>query len=86
MTEQSENISRVRAAIAAHIVQFIDERINTEFYVDELRRYVAGKVPVAPASPDRILRLLRQAGTINYVVTNRAKSKYKALPVGGRLF
>lgn len=83
-TEQTENIARVRQAIATHIVKFIDGHLHKEFHVDELRRYVSDHVAgyIAPASPDRILRDLRQKGAVNYEVVSRSRSLYKALPVG----
>lgn len=85
MNEQTVQINRVRDQIAKHIVTFIDDHLGQEFFVDELRRYVAGKVPVAPASPDRVLRDLRARGTVNYIVISRSKSLYRALPVKGQL-
>ena len=56
------DISRVNNAIAKHIEKFLGT--HKEFHVEELRKYVFDNVNgyVAPASPDRILRDLRQKG------------------------
>ncbi|MCC6494395.1 MAG: hypothetical protein IT424_15395 [Pirellulales bacterium] len=43
----------------------------------ELQSYVTERdVAVAPDSPSRILRALRDAGQVDYVVTSRPKSEY----------
>lgn len=81
------DISRVNNAIAKHIEKFLGT--HKEFHVEELRKYVFDNVNgyVAPASPDRILRDLRQKGHVNYVVVSRSQSLYRSLPVGQmRLF
>lgn len=85
MNEQKENLNRVSEAIAKHVTAFINDHINAEFHVDELRRYVSARVDgyVAPASPDRILRALRSSKTVNYEVVSRSKSLYRGLPVAG---
>ena len=66
---------------AKHIETFVCT--HKEWHVEELRRFVFDKVNgyVAPASPDRILRDLRQKGRVNYVVVSRAKSLYRSLPM-----
>ncbi len=46
------------------------------FYAHDLRRYVAHQITVAPGTPDRILRMLRQNGALNYHVVDRAQSYY----------
>lgn len=75
------DITRVNNAIAKHIETFVCT--HKEWHVEELRRFVFDKVNgyVAPASPDRILRDLRQKGRVNYVVVSRAKSLYRSLPM-----
>lgn len=87
VSEQSENLTRVTEQIATHVTAYIERHMNREFHVEDLRRYVFDKVDgyVAPASPDRILRALRQKGRINYEVISRSKSLYKGLPVTGQL-
>ena len=91
MNEQRENIERVTDAIANHVTAFLNARLNQEFHVEDLRRYVYENVKgyVAPASPDRILRDLRQRKQVNYEVVSRSKSLYRALqpePVQKSLF
>lgn len=83
MNEQRANIERVSDAIAALVTKFLREHLNQEFHVETLREYVYQHVNgyVAPASPDRILRALRQRGTVNYTVVSRSKSLYRSLPV-----
>jgi hypothetical protein len=52
-------------------------RIGKEFYGWELTTFVSDRVThVAPGSPDRILRDLRQSGDVEYVVVSRAQSRY----------
>jgi hypothetical protein len=88
MNEQQENIQRVNAQISQHVAAFLDRNLNREFHVEELRRYVFDNVQgyVAPASPDRILRDLRQRKIVNYRVVSRSKSLYLSLPKEGELF
>jgi hypothetical protein len=90
VNEQRQNIERVNTAIASLVVAFLRRNMNQEFHVESLRQYVFSNVQgyVAPASPDRILRDLRQKGVIDYRVVNRRQSLYMALPVNeqGKLF
>ena len=80
---QRENIERVTDAIARHVTTFLNARLNQEFHVEDLRKYVYANVNgyVAPASPDRILRDLRQRKHVNYEVVSRSKSLYRVLPL-----
>jgi hypothetical protein len=75
------DITRVNNAIARHIETFVCT--HKEWHVEELRKFVFDSVGgyIAPASPDRILRDLRQKGRVNYVVVSRAKSLYRSLPM-----
>jgi len=76
MDEQQENIERVTARIGRVILEFCEFRDT--MYADDLRKYVAQKVgKVAPGSPDRILRALRQQGKLDYEVISRSKSYYR---------
>lgn len=72
---------RVAAAIEGAILEFCRNAVALgwhDFHMDELRAFVETKVSsVAPESPGRILRALRQRGLIDYVVTNRASSAYR---------
>lgn len=84
--EQPVNLRRVRANIGPTIVAFWTECLASAvstFTTAQLVRYVAMKHPMAPDSPSRILRALKQAGSVNYVVVNRAASLYRALPLEG---
>ncbi len=83
MTTQAVNIQRVRANIASLVSAFIAERLRTNpvFFISELYEYVSQNASVAPASSDRILRLLKREGAIDYEVISRAKSQYRVLSV-----
>lgn len=82
---QQENIARVRARITASVVAFWSERVEGDpvFTAAELRTYVEARHSgLAPDSPSRILRQLRQEGVVNYVLESRAASRYRATAVG----
>lgn len=83
MNEQRENIERVSTQIAGYVTKFIDAHLDKEFRVEELHKYVASELDgyVAPGSPDRIMRLLKQQGRVDYIVLNRRRSLYKAIPI-----
>jgi hypothetical protein len=69
---------RVYARIAGTILQFQREHPTGTFHVEELREYVTALAPdIAPDSPGRILRLLREEGKLNYVVISRSASLYQ---------
>ena len=55
------------------------------FHMEGLRQFVEirmrGAGHIAPDSPGRILRQLRQQGQINYKVISRRKSIYQVVPV-----
>jgi len=85
MSEQQANLDRVSYRINLAVMAFCRSIGVKEFYADELRRYVRRMVgEVAPGSPDRILRNLRQTGQIDYVVVSRSESLYRMLRVGPR--
>jgi hypothetical protein len=86
MTEQDQQLNRVAATAKDAILTFINARLASDdptFTADQLRNYVMNNVVggVSPGSSDRVLRMLRQTGKINYVVMNRGKSLYKAVPL-----
>ncbi|MCC6491525.1 MAG: hypothetical protein IT424_00720 [Pirellulales bacterium] len=67
------------AQVGSHVVDFCKARSSTmpKFPLKDLRSYVAQRdAAVAPDSPSRILRALRDAGQVDYVVTSRPKSEY----------
>ena len=72
---------------AAAVLAFWRQRIDSEdptFTATQLRFYVwnnyTGKT--SPSSADRILRMLRQKGQLDYTVENRGRSIYKAQKLG----
>lgn len=72
--------------IRAIILDFYNNSMadtSRDFTANDLRTIVDAGMDgkVAPGSSDRILRMLRQGGLINYIVLNRAQSLYRFLPV-----
>jgi hypothetical protein len=89
IAEQVNDLTRVTARIGAFVERFVLARLREQrtFTAHELRRFVMLCEPgIAPASPDRVLRALRQARRINYVVTNRRASEYKPLEIDSAQF
>jgi len=80
---QSPNIQRVRDTIGPIIFDFMRERLigQPAFVIRDLHDYVARHVEIAPASPQRILQLMRREGHFDYKVTNRRKSQYRVTAV-----
>lgn len=88
MTEQTEQLNRVATTTKDAILTFINQRLadpgfKGTFTADQLRFYVTNNVSggVSPSSADRVLRMLRQENKINYIVLNRGKSLYRAIPL-----
>lgn len=81
MSEQDDNLDRVSARIGAAIFDFYAWHVQAgelEFHAEDMRRWVIRSVGmVAPGSPDRVMRDLRQSGAINYQVLDRASSLYR---------
>ena len=75
---QSIQLSRVQQRIAPIILDFYAYRLfrNPYFHMNELFAYVEKNTLIAPASPDRILRALRQEGKLDYIVVDRRASYY----------
>ena len=85
MTETKQQFSTAGEAILA----FDNQRVNqpgegSAFTADQLRFFVTNNVKggVSPSSSDRVLRNLRQQGKLDYIVLNRGKSLYRAVPLG----
>lgn len=84
VNEQQEHLDRVTKSVGNEIVKFFQNRISRgrpEFYAHELRTWVYGVMTCAPASPDRVLRNLRQQGRIGYKLVSRRQSLYRATGV-----
>lgn len=86
MNEQATNLKRVSDRIAPSILSFFEHRKNQSaflrqvptFHADELRVYVEKHCgTIAPGSTDRVLRQLRAAGKLDYVVLSRRESLYE---------
>lgn len=77
--EQHENLERVTEAIGKTIIEFRTlVGLLHPFRCEEMRRFVINRYPhIAPASPDRILRQLRQQGKLDYQIVNRRGSLYE---------
>ena len=72
---------------AAAILAFYGQRMDSDdrtFTASALRFYVQNNVigGVSPSSADRVLRMLRQKGLLDYTVLNRGKSIYRAEALG----
>jgi hypothetical protein len=80
-----EQLNRVALNLNQAIVEFWAKRVAAEeprFTSTELRQHVQHyNYGTAPASADRVLRMLRTKGLVNYAVINRGKSLYLALPL-----
>jgi hypothetical protein len=80
-----EERARVRGKITWLVLAYARTYADIEFHAFDLLAFIlANGIRVAPGSPCRILRDLRQTGVINYVVTNRGLSLYRFLPLGTR--
>lgn len=78
--EQVENLERVASRTERAIIDFC-KRYDL-FHADELRQAVIRETGIAaPASTDRILRLLRQKGVVIYEVISRRESLYRVISV-----
>jgi hypothetical protein len=69
------------------VLAFWRQRIDSEdptFTATQLRFYVQNNYTgkTSPSSADRILRMLRQKGQLDYTVENRGRSIYKAQKLG----
>ena len=80
-----QQLNRVALNLNQAIVEFWAKRVDAEeprFTSTELRQHVQHyNYGTAPASADRVLRMLRTKGLVNYAVINRGKSLYLALPL-----
>ena len=83
MSGNQEYLDLVSERIGAAVIKFCEIVCGKTFFADDLRKYVRSVVgEVAPGSPDRILRDLRQKGKLGYRVVSRRESIYEALWIG----
>jgi hypothetical protein len=77
MSSDPQERARVRSRIGSLILEFC--RQSDKFHMEDLRRFVERRVGgrIAPASPDRILRQLRQERYLDYQVLSRTESLYR---------
>jgi hypothetical protein len=84
MTQQSE-LGRVKTNIGELVEAFVLLRWETSqprFYKRDLHDFIFARTQIAPASPDRILRQLRQEGKFDYQVIDRRASCYQITAIG----
>lgn len=74
---QTEHLERVRSKIGRTVLAFCAR--NNWFHAQDLKDFVESETTVAPASPDRILRDLRQRGLLKYEVIDRRASYYHVI-------
>lgn len=79
MGEQRDQLSRVYGRIGQLVRRFCSQRAHAGgmFHMDELVVWLSQQTLAAPDSPSRILRYLRGAGLVDYVVVNRRQSLYR---------
>lgn len=79
MVEQSRHLGRVSDMISHAIVSFCER--HREFHMAELNAWIREAVgEVAPDSPGRVLRSLRQRGTVRVELVSRRDSLYRVAP------
>jgi hypothetical protein len=78
MSDSPGDRARVYTKIAPLIRAFGVLHAGETFHVEDLRMFVMQHEPdIAPDSPGRILRALRQEGHLDYIVVNRRDSLYQ---------
>lgn len=79
LSAQDADLRRVNCKLGNAILNFCSSRRT--FHLADLQTYLVNLgITHAPSSPDRILRLLRAGGKVNYKVIDRSKSLYEVLP------
>ncbi len=85
MNQQQLELKRVKGKIAPHVLAFFREHEGATFTADDLLDYVRRRHGrVAPDSPNRIMRVLKKAGELNYDNVDRAGSRYVVVSMGAR--
>lgn len=81
--EQAAQLYRVAANLAEIVMDFLWLKgTGSTFHMADLQSFVAERCKSAPASPDRILRDLRQRQRCDYKIVDRRGSKYKITRLG----
>ena len=81
--EAREHLYRKLASLILAYMEW--KGLNTPFHAEDLRRFCVYIFPwLAPDSPGRTLRLMRQRGDLNYKVTDRNNSLYEFRPLDPR--
>jgi hypothetical protein len=76
LSAQDADLRRVHCKLGKAILDFCSNRRT--FHLADLQLYLQNLgITHAPSSPDRILRLLRAGGKVNYKVIDRSKSLYE---------
>lgn len=78
---------RVTGQVQRAVLDFFALRLRNEapvFHMGDLTRYVAERVPTAPDSAGRIMRLLSAEGRLAYELVSRARSEYRAVSTDPR--
>lgn len=78
-SEQAHQLGRVADGIEAEVYRFCAESVGREFHLRDLTQAVeaAHDGYVAPDSPARLLRLLRQRGLVQVAPVSRSSSLYR---------
>ena len=83
---QTDHLERVTERIGSEIQAFCEDRLRAgtpEFYMVDLQKHIASRFEnVAPDSPSRSLRSLRQRGLVAHELLSRRNSHYRVLPPG----
>jgi hypothetical protein len=76
--DDPEERARVYSKLAPLIMAFARANAGRLFTTDQLLHYVRQYLPnIAPASPDRILRMLKQQGRLYYACIDRRRARYQ---------
>lgn len=77
-------LERVKSKIGNEVLSFLRWRMhsNRVFRMVQLTEYVKQFTSLAPDSPGRVMRDLRQRGLCKYKLRNRRASEYEVIEVG----
>ena len=78
---QQLQLTRVRAKLDAVVASFIAHRLatNPTFTSAELHAWAQRHGHSAPGSADRVMRAMRTAGEIAYVLVDKSRGMYRAI-------